>query len=409
MFDLKKNLLVLLCLCLCLGLPQTAVWGYVLTGTKWVDGDLPVPYYINSAGSDDIGDGTDFTAVQNSFTTWTNVSTTYATVSYQGTTAIEGGAGGAGGDGFNVMSWAESAGTAYSAVSGSIAVSITWSLAGNNLDSDIIFNGNIGGTGYSWSTTVEALKMDIQNIATHEIGHFFGVDHSAVANATMWPTAANGETLKRDLHQDDIDAITVLYPYSGIVTFSASPVAIGDASWIMLSWTNPSKSTFTKVMIRYRTDGVYPATTSAGTLLVEKNGTVAANDYYSHTGVSGGTTYYYSIFAFDTDNGYNAVNSAAQKTSKVIGSGGKIGGGGGNCFIATAGYGNPDTYQVKILRNFRDRVLLKSPWGQNFIKLYYLTSPNISLIISKNEQLKAIVRFFIEPLVTYINFQFGGN
>lgn len=55
---------------------------------------------------------------------------------------------------------------------------------------------------------VDGISFD--KVITHEAGHFFGLDHSALADATMAPSPG-----KRDisvLAQDDIDGICALYP-----------------------------------------------------------------------------------------------------------------------------------------------------------------------------------------------------
>lgn len=52
---------------------------------------------------------------------------------------------------------------------------------------------------------------DIQNTITHEVGHFLGLDHSGVANATMFANAPDAETQKRDLEEDDVAGLCCLY------------------------------------------------------------------------------------------------------------------------------------------------------------------------------------------------------
>jgi hypothetical protein len=53
------------------------------------------------------------------------------------------------------------------------------------------------------------LPQDLQTVATHEIGHFFGLDHSSVVRAVMFPFAPSIQT---DLSFDDVAGISSLYP-----------------------------------------------------------------------------------------------------------------------------------------------------------------------------------------------------
>jgi hypothetical protein len=56
------------------------------------------------------------------------------------------------------------------------------------------------------------ISTDLQNTVTHEAGHFLGLGHSYDPEATMYASAGTGETKKRDLDSDDIQAICDIYP-----------------------------------------------------------------------------------------------------------------------------------------------------------------------------------------------------
>lgn len=78
-------------------------------------------------------------------------------------------------------------------------------------DADFVW-GNAGETNENipGDTTV----MDIQNIATHELGHALGLDDlyfSEASEQTMFGIGAYGETKKRTLNTGDIDGIVALY------------------------------------------------------------------------------------------------------------------------------------------------------------------------------------------------------
>jgi len=78
----------------------------------------------------------------------------------------------------------------------------TAGFAGQIIKADIIFNPNIT------YTTGGTDGTDLQVVATHEIGHFFGLDHSAVVRAIMFPFAGDLTTLG----YDDVAAISTVYP-----------------------------------------------------------------------------------------------------------------------------------------------------------------------------------------------------
>jgi hypothetical protein len=84
----------------------------------------------------------------------------------------------------------------------------------------------------------------------------------------------------------------------------------------------------------------------------------------------------------------------------VAGSGGG-GGGGGGCFIVTAAYGSLMEPHVKILSDFRDRILLNNSLGKGFVKVYYRYSPPIADFISKHDSLRTIVRTSLLPFVGF--------
>lgn len=65
------------------------------------------------------------------------------------------------------------------------------------------------------------------------------------------------------------------------------------------------------------------------------------------------------------------------------------------CFVATACYGDYNAPEVIILRQYRDKKLLKTYLGQLLVSFYYFTSPPIANFISKSNPLKAFIRTFI--------------
>jgi len=83
--------------------------------------------------------------------------------------------------------------------------------------------------------------------------------------------------------------------------------AISGNTMASLSWTNPTDADFKGVMLRYRTDGVYPTSKTDGILAADRVGVAGAKDYFDHLNLTNGLTYYYSGFTYDTNQNYSST------------------------------------------------------------------------------------------------------
>jgi MYXO-CTERM domain-containing protein len=104
------------------------------------------------------------------------------------------------------------------------AVTVVWhnTTTGEILDADMMINDqlssrfNAGGP-YAdcpdqGCPTGSPGDADLRSIVTHEAGHFIGIGHSNVEEATMFASAERNSVAKRTLAQDDIDAVCTIYP-----------------------------------------------------------------------------------------------------------------------------------------------------------------------------------------------------
>jgi len=167
---------------------------YKLLSYHWY---TTINYYINPSNKY----GFSTTAVVNTITasayTW-DKETAYQVFSYKGTTTRTAGRR----DGYNVIAWG-----AYQA--GVIAVTYIWSSGSRIVETDCRMN-----TYYKWSLSGEAGKFDVQNIMTHELGHWCGLAdlyNDADYWLTMYGYGAYGETYKRTLGLGDILGLESVY------------------------------------------------------------------------------------------------------------------------------------------------------------------------------------------------------
>ena len=80
---------------------------------------------------------------------------------------------------------------------------------GELIDTDFIFNPSV-----AFSTDLAIKTFDLQSVATHEMGHALGANHSGLLAATMFQATAPQSKLQTKLGADDVAFATDYYPSS---------------------------------------------------------------------------------------------------------------------------------------------------------------------------------------------------
>jgi len=171
------------------------------TKVKWTT--LPVNYVINPTNPQGLAETFIDGAVFNSAETWdaaTSKELMNNTFTTDGTAA------------YGVQNYKNAIVFGNYSTAGVIAVTSVWynTRLGKIVEFDMMFD-----TDWVWGdATVDPTKMDLQNIATHELGHAVGLAdayNSACSAATMYGYSDYGDVQKRTLESPDIKGLQTLY------------------------------------------------------------------------------------------------------------------------------------------------------------------------------------------------------
>jgi len=187
-------------------------------GKKWFT--LPLDYLVNIKRSGD--DGNFLAAVNQGIQTWEDDTGSSFVGSFLGTTNKKASLADfvSKSDGVNVVDWGRTAHFGGSVIA--VVSFLFFTGSGEMVEADMRFNqdlswcSNIGFIGDPDSSVGDTTCYDVQNIATHEGGHFVaGLDdlpdlHNV--NLTMYAFAALGEVKKRTLALGDKLSIELAYP-----------------------------------------------------------------------------------------------------------------------------------------------------------------------------------------------------
>lgn len=186
---------------------KTEPYTFLAKGVQWKT--LPVTYAINPINKDSLSSDFVTSSISDGAEEWdANTGaelfapfTTDTTATYDGDTS---------GDGRNEMVFGNLTDPRI------IAVTTIWGYFGGAVrtrmitETDILFNNY-----YVWGDAdVNPAVMDLQNIATHEIGHVAGLGdlyNTSALEQTMYGYSTQGETKKRTLNTGDIAGIKALY------------------------------------------------------------------------------------------------------------------------------------------------------------------------------------------------------
>jgi hypothetical protein len=201
--------------------PAGAAWAFNAPGHKWPQASMPVHYRLQPQGTADVTDGSDLEALRKAFQTWESVACSFLAFTEQPWMEPISVAN----DGVHRVFWVEER-TLWPGEAATLALTYTFYRTTDLVvtDADIIANG----ADWEWTTVegqVAMRRVDVETVMFHEIGHFFGLDHTSDPSAAMFPQ--NNVPIRRGPANDDIAGVCTLYNNGGAIPNGADPSQAG--------------------------------------------------------------------------------------------------------------------------------------------------------------------------------------
>jgi hypothetical protein len=171
----------------------------------WPAARMPVPYLINTAGSDDLTLPEITATIHAAFDSWQDVPCASITYQDAGPTTL-----GVAVDGQNAILFIESGWIYGAEAAGATALTIVDGMQ----TADVAMNGQHFRWAIGPAGALATQTLDLQGVLTHELGHFSGLGHTQRAHDTMyfsW-TPWSGQ---RTPSADDQEGLCSIYPMAG--------------------------------------------------------------------------------------------------------------------------------------------------------------------------------------------------
>jgi hypothetical protein len=194
-----------------------------------------VSVVINDIGSDNLTDGSHETALRNAIDAWNDASGSGAYLAENQSASQQARTDWAS-NSIHLLYFDENNSSGYFPFgSGTVAITPLWFFGGGTIsDADVLFNGS----GFQFTTSGVAGRFDVQDVATHELGHLLGLDHTGVAGGTMYPYVDTTVILHRSLSADDVGGMRDAYPGASFASLSGRVQRVAGGGDVAGAWVS---------------------------------------------------------------------------------------------------------------------------------------------------------------------------
>lgn len=192
-----------------------------------------VTIVIQASGSDDIQGRGHVPALRNAIAEWNGATGTSARLLEVTNTAEQNSQDWASGARHLIMFDETNSSGFFPKGSGIVAVTpVSFFNGGNIIDADVLFNGR----SFRFTTEGTAGRFDVQDVATHELGHVLGLDHTGAAGASLNPYVDTTQLLHRSISVDEVHGLRDAYPSAGHGTLGGQIVRSSNGVRVPGAW-----------------------------------------------------------------------------------------------------------------------------------------------------------------------------
>ncbi|MCM8784713.1 MAG: fibronectin type III domain-containing protein [Candidatus Omnitrophica bacterium] len=286
-----------------------------------------------------------------------------------------------------------------SPINGATGITLTPTLVGSNFsdpDGDSFSKAQwrirqSGGTNYIWQAENSGTSITVPSgILSYLTEYYWQVRYSDQYNAwSEWSDEASFTTMAKP--QNPPRTPENLYPVNGASNVELTPLLVATGFY------DPDGDTMLNSHWR-----LWESTGLPSNPYWENSNAGPLTSIRVTTQLQEGKTYYWQVRYQDSDGMWsNWSNPTYFTTMTTTPPTQPPSEGEGGCFIASVCFGE-NSWQVKILKEFRDIVLLNSNLGKNFVKFYYNVSPSIAEYLRNHKFFLVITKFLLYLFIIFV-------
>ncbi|MCS7180189.1 MAG: hypothetical protein NZ891_02420, partial [bacterium] len=289
--------------------------------------------------------------------------------------------------------------TGQSPTSGAVGITLTPTLTGSAFsdpDGDSFLKAQwrirqSGSSTYIWQAETTTTSISVPSgILLYSTTYYWQVRYSDQWNAwSNWSNEASFTTMPKP--QNPPRKPENLYPVNGATGVSLTPLLVATGFY------DQDGDTMSNSQWR-----LWESTGSSSSPYWQNLNAGAVTSILVSASLQEGKTYYWQVRYQDSDGMWSEWSTPTSFTTlTTTPPPPPPEPGGGGCFIASVCFGE-NSWQVRILKEFRDKILIKNYIGKKFVKFYYKISPDIAEYLRTHKLVLLFTRFLLYFIIILV-------